>query len=71
MDSFGCNGNIPVSNRGGGSERVCLHGYYAYIMLLLFLLGEFGVVYRGLLSGWQGRATAELVAIKTLKGNCY
>ena len=30
-------------------------------------LGEFGVVYRGNLTGWQGRITAEVVAIKTLK----
>lgn len=33
-----------------------------------FNLGEFGVVYRGRLSGWKGRVTAELVAVKTLKG---
>lgn len=30
--------------------------------------GEFGLVYRGCLTGWQGRATAEVVAVKTLKG---
>ena len=31
------------------------------------VLGEFGVVYRGHLTGWEERTTAELVAIKTLK----
>ncbi len=37
------------------------------IKLLLAITGEFGVVYRGYLTGWQDRTTAELVAIKTLK----
>ena len=32
-----------------------------------FCEGEFGVVYRSHLTGWQGRTTAELVAVKTLK----
>ena len=31
-------------------------------------VGEFGVVYRGNLTGWRGKGQ-ELVAIKTLKGN--
>ena len=31
------------------------------------LSGEFGVVYRGHLTGWERRTTAELVAVKTLK----
>ena len=29
--------------------------------------GEFGIVYRGVLSGWRGKEQ-ELVAVKTLKG---
>ena len=34
-----------------------------------FLSGEFGVVYRGQLKGWDNSNSTELVAIKTLKGN--
>jgi len=30
-------------------------------------LGEFGIVYRGTLSGWRGKGQ-ELIAVKTLKG---
>ena len=40
---------------------------YSCVALLIFDLGEFGVVYRGHLTGWEGRTTAELVAVKTLK----
>ena len=31
------------------------------------IIGEFGLVYRSYLTGWQGRTTAEIVAVKTLK----
>ena len=31
-------------------------------------LGEFGVVYRGQLTGWAKGNSTELVAVKTLKG---
>ena len=31
--------------------------------------GEFGVVYRGQLTGWDNNNSTELVAVKTLKGN--
>ena len=31
--------------------------------------GEFGVVYRGQLTGWDNNSSIELVAVKTLKGN--
>lgn len=30
--------------------------------------GEFGIVYRGQLTGWAGKKSTELVAVKTLKG---
>ncbi len=33
----------------------------------VFIKGEFGVVYRAHLTGWQDRMTAKLVAVKTLK----
>ena len=32
--------------------------------------GEFGVVYRGHLTGWRGGTDQGLVAVKTLKGLC-
>ena len=35
----------------------------------LILSGEFGVVYRGQLTGWGNSNSTELVAVKTLKGN--
>ena len=31
-------------------------------------LGEFGVVYRGNLTGWRAKREQNLVAVKTLKG---
>ena len=31
------------------------------------IIGEFGLVYKSYLTGWQGRTTAEIVAVKTLK----
>ena len=36
-------------------------------MTVLIYLGEFGIVYRGTLSGWRGKGQ-ELIAVKTLKG---
>ncbi len=38
-----------------------------YVCIKLTHAGEFGVVYRGKLTYWQGRTKAELVAVKTLK----
>ena len=35
--------------------------------MLFSHLGEFGIVYRGTLSGWRGKEQ-ELTAVKTLKG---
>ena len=31
------------------------------------ITGEFGLVYQSYLTSWQGRTTAEVVAVKTLK----
>ena len=40
--------------------------YICQIYTLMYP-GEFGIVYRGVLSGWRGKEQ-ELVAVKTLKG---
>lgn len=34
-----------------------------------FYKGEFGLVYQSYLTGWEGRRTAEVVAVKTLKSS--
>lgn len=36
---------------------------------LPYIIGEFGVVYRGKLSGWRAQMEQNLVAVKTLKGD--
>lgn len=38
------------------------------LQLLFVVVGEFGIVYKAYLTGWKGRTTAEIVAVKTLKG---
>ena len=45
-------------------HAVCL---FVCFVVDVVATGEFGVVYRGHLTGWKERVTAELVAIKTLK----
>ena len=37
--------------------------------IIIIMSGEFGVVYRGQLTGWDNNSSIELVAVKTLKGN--
>ena len=44
-----------------------MHHDSAVKFTVLIFLGEFGLVYRGTLSGWRGKGQ-ELIAVKTLKG---
>ena len=60
---------------GQGDEHTILQIMFVVVVVVVVVVvivaylvaGEFGVVYRGHLTGWQERVTAELVAIKTLK----
>ena len=56
---------------GQGRGKLSNCPFIVVVLLFLLLLGEFGVVYRGQLTAWQGRTTAELVAVKTLKSELF
>ena len=45
------------------------HNYYFYFYISLLIIGEFGIVYRGVLEEHNAEETkVHAVAIKTLKG---
>ena len=47
--------------------KVLRRKFYVIVYNVVFV-GEFGVVYRGQLTGWRAAGEQGLVAVKTLKG---
>lgn len=68
---------IPSSNIklletvGQGIINVMYVVHYKKITLLLYLSGEFGIVYKGHIIKILGQIVTDIVAVKTLKGTYY